>query len=272
MNNMVPVSARVVSKTEESPDIVTLSLKLDTDRPFSFHFGQFNMLSVPGVGEVAISIMGYKEGQLLHTIRSVGRVTRVLTAMEPGQQIGVRGPFGKGWPLNEAIGKDLIFITAGLGCAPAVAAINHAIENRQNYRRIVILQGVKHHYDLLWQEQYEIWRVRHKCQVLLAASEENKDKRNWRLGVVTELINHAQFDKDSCVVMMCGPEIMMKAAIRDLAKLGVSESAYYLSLERNFQCGQGFCGHCQIGPFFVCKDGPVFHYPEIKPWFGREGF
>ncbi len=272
MSEMVPRNATIVAKTEEVSGVTTLSLRLDEDALFSFKYGQFNMLSVFGVGEVAISIMGWKDGNLQHTIRSVGRVTHVLTALKPGQQIGIRGPFGKGWPLSEAVGKDLVFITAGLGCAPAVSAINYAVEHRQNYKKIVILQGVKHHDDLLWREQYEVWRVRDKCQVLLAASEEEKQKRHWRLGLVTELLNDADFDKRHCVVMMCGPEIMMKAAIRELHQLGVADDVFYLSLERNFQCGQGLCGHCQIGPYFVCKDGPVFRYSDIKPWFGREGF
>ncbi|PJC87736.1 Ni/Fe hydrogenase subunit gamma [Vibrio sp. HA2012] len=271
-NKMTPVTATLVDKTEEVLDIVTLSLKMNDNVPFEFQFGQFNMLSLFGIGEVAISIMGWRNGLLLHTIRSVGRVTHALTAINPGQQIGIRGPFGKGWPLEHAVGKDLVFITAGLGCAPVVAAIHYAVQHRQNFRRIVILQGVKHHQDLLWLPQYEIWRDQHNCQVLLAASEEYQVMKHWKLGMVTGLLNNAEFAIDNCVVMMCGPEIMMKAAIRQLVQLGVTEDACYLSMERNFQCGQGFCGHCQIGPYFVCKDGPVFHYPQIKPWFGIGGF
>ncbi|PSW04337.1 Ni/Fe hydrogenase subunit gamma [Photobacterium lipolyticum] len=272
MTKAMPIPATLINMTEEIPGIVTLSLKLEADAPFECHYGQFNMLYLFGVGEVAISIMGWKEGVLLHTVRAVGRVTQALTAIKVGQQIGLRGPFGNGWPLTEAIAKDLVFITAGLGCAPAVAAINHAITHRQNYRKIVILQGVKHRQDLLWKQQYDTWRDHHNCQVLLAASEEKKGKMHWQLGLVTELLNNADFDIDNCVVMMCGPEIMMKAAIKQLAELGVADDAYYLSMERNFQCGQGFCGHCQIGPYFVCKDGPVFHFPAIKPWFGLSGF
>lgn len=276
MSSITPMTATVVAKTEEVAGVVTLSLQLDHDGEFAFQFGQFNMLSVVGVGEVAISIMGWQDNCLLHTVRSVGRVTRVLTGIKLGQKIGVRGPFGRGWPLHSAIGKDLVFITAGLGCAPAVAAINYAVTHRQKYRNVVILQGVRHSYDLLWREQYQQWRERDGCQVLLAASEEDekssKKLKQWRLGVVTELIKDAEFAKDNCAVMMCGPEIMMKAAIEDLDELGVSRDAVYLSMERNFQCGQGLCGHCQIGPYFVCKDGPVFHLPQIEAWFGKEGF
>jgi NAD(P)H-flavin reductase len=271
-NKMTPITATLMDKTEEVLDIVTLSLKMESDTPFDFQFGQFNMLSLFGVGEVAISIMGWKDGLLQHTVRSVGRVTHALTAIQPGQQIGLRGPFGRGWPLEPAMGKDLVFITAGLGCAPVVAAINYAAQHRNDFRRIVILQGVKHHQDMLWLPQYENWRDQHNCQVLLAASEEQKHKRHWKLGVVTELLENAEFAIDNCIVMMCGPEIMMTAAIDKLNSLGVAEECYYLSMERNFQCGQGFCGHCQIGPYFVCKDGPVFHYPQIKPWLGRGGF
>lgn len=271
-NKMTPIAATLIDKKEEVLDIVTLSLKMEEDVPFEFEFGQFNMLSLLGVGEVAISIMGWKDGLLQHTVRSVGRVTHALAALEPGQQIGIRGPFGKGWPLKEAVGKDVVFITAGLGCAPVVAAIKYAVQHRQDFRKIVILQGVKHHQDMLWLPQYEVWRDQHNCQVLLAASEEEKSKRHWKLGVVTELLENADFAIDNCIVMMCGPEIMMRAAIQNLDELGVADDACYLSMERNFQCGQGFCGHCQIGPYFVCKDGPVFHYPQIKSWFERGGF
>ncbi len=271
-NKMTPITATLMEKTEEVLDIVTLSLKMEQETPFEFQFGQFNMLSLLGVGEVAISIMGWKDGLLQHTVRSVGRVTHALTAIEPGQQIGLRGPFGRGWPLDPSLGKDLIFITAGLGCAPVVAAINYAVLHRQNYAKIVILQGVRHREDILWLPQYEIWRDKFNCQVLLAASEEQKNKQHWKLGVVTELLDNADFNADNCIVMMCGPEIMMQAAVKKLRSLNVDEANCYLSMERNFQCGQGFCGHCQIGPYFVCKDGPVFHYPDIKPWLGWGGF
>ncbi|SEF39964.1 FAD/NAD(P)-binding protein [Vibrio hangzhouensis] len=268
---MTPITATLEDKSEETLGVVTMSLRIESDTPFEFQFGQFNMLSVFGVGEVAISIMGRQENVLLHTIRSVGRVTHALTNLIPGQQLGIRGPFGQGWPIERAIGKDLIFITAGLGCAPVVAAIKHAVQTRKNHNRIVILQGVKHHRDLLWLPQYEIWRDQHQCQVLLAASEEHKRKQHWKLGLVTGLLEQARFDAYNCIVMMCGPEIMMKAALEQLESIGVPDDACYLSMERNFQCGQGFCGHCQIGPYFVCKDGPVFHFPSIKPWFGLWG-
>lgn len=271
MADGVPMVATLAAKTMEVPGVHTLSLALDTRSPFDFDYGQFNMLYLFGAGEVAISIMGWHQGLLQHTIRAVGRVTRPLVALEVGQQLGLRGPFGRGWPLAQLRGRDLVFITAGLGCAPVVAAIHHAVANRDQYGRIVILQGVKHHADLLWQTQYRRWQALGECQVLLAASEEHRHRHHWRLGLVTELLALAEFAADHCAVMMCGPEIMMLAALKQLARLKVADEAVYMSLERNFQCGRGLCGHCQLGPYFVCKDGPVFHYPQVKPWLGREG-
>lgn len=272
MNDFVPVSTKLVRKTVESPGLVTLHLKFENGTPFHFHFGQFNMLSIIGVGEIPISIMGWQDDLLLHTIRAVGRVSDAMTALPDNSTLGLRGPFGKGWPLEEFEGRDLVFITAGLGCAPVVAAINFAVTNRKRYRRIVILQGVKHHNDLLWQPKYDAWRDMGDCQVLLAASEESKRKFHWRLGMVTELLDYADFDPQHCAVMICGPEIMMLSAMPYLQKLQVRDQDIYLSMERNFQCGHGSCGHCQLGPYFVCRDGPVFHYPDVKPWLGLKGF
>ncbi|WKE64208.1 FAD/NAD(P)-binding protein [Gallaecimonas kandeliae] len=265
-----PLAVTLVKNVEEIPGTHTLHLALPPGHPFDFHFGQFNMLYLLGVGEVPISIMGWQDELLLHTVRAQGLVTKPLLALKPGSQLGLRGPYGQGWPLAKLRGKELLFITAGLGCAPVVAAIRHAVSHRQQFGRICILQGVKHHQDLLWQPQYEAWQ-RQGCQVLLAASEEKKRRHHWKLGMVTELLDQAQLDVANCAVLMCGPEIMMHAAIKTLAAMGMPDEALYLSLERNFQCGIGSCGHCQLGPYFVCKDGPVFHYPVIKNWFGREG-
>lgn len=271
MNSFQPMTATIAEKTVESKGLETLHLKLDTADPFAFNFGQFNMLSLPGIGEIPISIMGWQDGLLMHTIRGVGRVSNAILSLPTGSHLGLRGPFGQGWPLSRFEGRDLVFITAGLGCAPVVAAINFAVSHRNRYRKIVILQGVKHHDDLLWQAKYDAWRDIGNCQVLLAASEEKKRKFHWRLGMVTELLNYAEFDPQHCAVMICGPEIMMLSALPYLDSNNVQDEDIYLSMERNFQCGQRSCGHCQLGPYFVCHDGPVFNYPDIKPWLGRVG-
>lgn len=269
---IVPIPVRIKNRVVESPGLVTLHMQLPDRAGFQFDFGQFNMLSLPGMGEIPISIMGWDGDLLMHTIRGVGRISDAMVTIEPEQYLGLRGPFGNGWPLSEFEGRDLVFITAGLGCAPVVSAINYAVTNRTRFRRIVILQGVKHHDDLLWKPRYDAWRDKGDCQVLLAASEEGKRKYHWRLGVVTELLQYARFDSRSCSVMICGPEIMMLAALPLLARKGVPDKDVFLSLERHFQCGTGSCGHCQLGPWFVCRDGPVFCYDQVKPWLGLTGF
>lgn len=272
ITDYTPVSALIERKTIESPGLMTLHLRLSNADSYHFEFGQFNMLSLPGVGEIPISIMGWNNGLLMHTIRGVGRMSNALNDLPEGSHLGVRGPFGQGWPLHQFEGRDLVFITAGLGCAPVVAAINYAVTNRTRFRRIVILQGVKHHNDLLWKPKYDVWRKMGDCQVLLAASEEQKRKFHWRLGMVTELLEYANYDPKQCAVMICGPEIMMLAALPVLVEQGVDDGDIFLSMERHFQCGVASCGHCQLGPYFVCRDGPVFSYEQVKPWLGLKGF
>jgi len=271
MDKLLPWSARLLDKVEEVPGIFTLDFALPPGHQFHFHYGQFNMLFRQGVGEIPISIMDCRDGRLVHTIRAVGRVSQALIDLLPDDAIGVRGPYGRGWPLQECQGKDLLFITAGLGCAPVVALIKYAIRNQAHYRRIVIMQGVKHSADMLWQKQYRQWQQQGQCQVLLSVSEERLQRSSWTFGLVTDLLQQAEFDPANCASFICGPEAMMEAAIHKLSQQGVSEQMIFLSMERNFQCGVGHCGHCQIGPLYVCKDGPVFRYSQLKPWFAKRG-
>lgn len=271
----LPQQAVVMEKVMETPDVATLSLKLaDTaaHQRFRFDCGQFNMLYLFGLGEVPISIMDLRQGLVQHTIRAVGRISRKLVALEPGANLGLRGPFGNSWPIEEARGRDLVFITAGLGCAPVIAAIRRVIAARPDYRRLVIMQGVKHREDLLWQEQYERWREVPDCQVLLAASEEKQAPFAWSLGMVTTLIDKARFDVNNCTVMMCGPEPMIRASMHGLEAVGVGLENCFVSLERNMQCAVGLCGHCQMGTPFICREGPIFRVPDIQQWFLLEGY
>jgi sulfhydrogenase subunit gamma (sulfur reductase) len=271
----LPQTALVVDKIMETPDVATLSLQLvdpQARQRFRFDCGQFNMLYLYGLGEVPISIMDFQQGALQHTIRAVGRISRKLVALEPGAYLGLRGPFGNSWPIEAARGRDLVFITAGLGCAPVIAAIRRTIAARSDYRRLVIMQGVKHREDLLWQAQYERWREVPDCQVLLAASEEKQEQFPWALGMVTTLIDKAEFDASNCTVMMCGPEPMIRASMCALAEAGVALEHCYVSLERNMQCAIGLCGHCQMGTPFICRDGPIFRVTDIQHWFLLEGY
>lgn len=273
-NPLLPMTARVVRRVEETPDIVTLHLQLADPglaAQYRFDCGQFNMLYLFGVGEIPISILGRSGQAIIHTIRAVGRVSRAMCALQVGDLLGLRGPYGNGWPLADADGLDMVFVTAGLGCAPVLGAIQAVVERRQAYGRLVIMQGVKHRDDLLWQWHYDQWRDLDNCQVLLAASEEDAVPHRWSMGMVTVLLDKARFDHDNCRVLMCGPEAMMVAAMRQLVASGVSPQTCYLSMERNMQCAVGLCGHCQYGAAMICRDGPVFSYPQIASLLGTRG-
>jgi NAD(P)H-flavin reductase len=275
-NPAVPREVEVIERIQESDSVFTLRLRF-TDpavhAAYSFHPGQFNMVHLYGVGEVPISIVSDPEDDHLldHTIRAVGRVTRGLAALGVGDRLGVRGPFGRGWPLIEAQGSDVLVLTGGLGCAPSVSAINYILRRRERYGRLVIIQGVRHVDDLIWRDSYRRWAQSPDTTVLLAANEAGPGWP-WHVGMVTELLDKASLDTAHTTAMMCGPEGMMRAGVLRLLDLGMPEDLIYISTERNMQCGVGRCGHCQIGPNFVCRDGPVFAYPQIKQFFGVRGY
>lgn len=278
LNNTVylPHTAEIVSRIQNAPDIFTLGLKFDDQHihhNYSFSPGQFNMLYLYGVGEVAISIVSDpKEIQTFHhTIRSVGRVTKAIAQLKVGDQLGVRGPFGQGWPIDAAKNKDILIITGGLGCAPSVSIVNYIEKRRDQFGRLIILQGVKHSHDLLFQEQYQHWANLPDTEVLISADTSQVDWP-WHTGQVTELLKNININPDNTICMMCGPEGMLLAVTAHLLSLKISEHNIYLSLERNMECAVGHCGHCQFGGEFVCKDGPVFCYSKVKQLLGKKGF
>ncbi|WP_415882576.1 FAD/NAD(P)-binding protein [Neptuniibacter sp. QD34_54] len=270
-----PLVATVTEVICESKTIFTLRLQLAdlAERAaYKFEPGQFNMLYLFGVGEVPISIVSdpKDEGVIDHTIRIVGRVTEGLAKLKQGDQIGLRGPFGHGWPLLDAKNKDLLIVTGGLGCAPVVAAINYALKRRDHYRRLSIVQGVKHSNDLIWGERYDRWRQIENVEVFLAA-DESGPAWPFHKGRITELLDQVTVDPSNALAMICGPEGMMHAAAEKLIGLGIDPAQIFLSLERNMQCAVGHCGHCQFGADFICKDGPVFSYPVVSDRLGMEG-
>lgn len=280
MNNhndpYLPYEAEIIERIQESPTIFTLSLRFtdpELSKTYAFLPGQFNMVYLYGVGEVAISIVSdpMKKDRFDHTIRAVGRVTQALEQLKPGEQIGIRGPFGRGWPLELAKGKNVIILTGGLGCAPVVSAINYIIARIDEYKSLKILQGVKHSHDFIFYNRYQQWYQVPKTEVIIAA-----DKADltwpWRTGRVTDMIASLDIHADNSIVMMCGPEIMMRTAIAGFVKKNIPENNLYLSMERNMECAVGHCGHCQYGGLFICKNGPVFSFPEIKNLFNVSGF
>jgi len=272
----IPKQAQIIGRIQESPTIFTLRLRLTDERArqdYRFAPGQFNMVYLYGVGEVPISIVSDPDDTtaLDHTIRALGRVTQGLAQLKTGDRIGLRGPYGRGWPLREAEDHDILVITGGLGCAPVVAVIQYILMRRERFGRLTIIQGVKHADDLIWRERYAEWSKLPNTHVLIAA-DHGGPLWPWHVGLVTELFDEAEIVPDRTTVMMCGPEGMMRAGIPDLAARGIPEQRIYLSMERNMHCAVGHCGHCQYGPNFVCRDGPVFAYPQVKKLFHTRGF
>ncbi|MCL6556092.1 MAG: FAD/NAD(P)-binding protein [Burkholderiales bacterium] len=276
VNPYLPQPARILERRQESATIFTLRLRFEDPvlrETYRFQPGQFNMVYLHGVGEVPISIVSDPEweGVFDHTIRRVGRVTEGLAALKEGDCVGIRGPYGRGWPLTEAEGRDVLIITGGLGCAPVVSVIQYVIRRRRRFGRLTIIQGVKHSEDLIYRDQYEAWAQMPHTDVHVAANVA-QGHWPWHVGPVTELIAQAAPDPGRTVAMMCGPEGMMLTASKLLLAKGMSAEAIFLSLERNMQCGLGHCGHCQIGGKFVCRDGPVFRFAEIRGLLGVRGF
>jgi NAD(P)H-flavin reductase len=271
--------AVVVERVDESPTIFTLRLRFrdpERQRQYCFRPGQFNMLYLFGVGEIPISIVSDPGDDcdtvtcLDHTIRIVGRVTRGMARLQAGDSIGIRGPYGRGWPLEKAKDRDVVIITGGLGCAPSVSVIEYIIKRRPDYGRLTVIQGVKHFNDLLWHDRYDRWAAEPDTHVLLAA-DHGGPIWPWHTGPVTDLFDRIHLVPEQTLVMLCGPEGMMKASIQHLVPRGVAEDAIWLSMERNMQCALGQCGHCQYQRYFVCRDGPVFCYADISDIFGIRG-
>jgi len=248
-NPYLPHEAKIVERVQESPSLFTLRLRFtdpDVHDRYSFIPGQFNMLYLHGVGEVPISIVSdpQDEHMLDHTIRTVGRVTKGFAKLKQGDSIGVRGPFGRGWPLFEAEQRDVVVVTGGLGCAPVVSVINYVLRRRERFGFVNIVQGVKHSSDFIWRERYDQWRQSPDTRVLLAA-DAGEPLWPWHVGPVTGLFNELQFDKQRVIVMMCGPEGLMRVVIKYMLEQGIDQRALWLSMERDMHCGIGHCGHCQ---------------------------
>ena len=272
----IPQEAEIAARSDDGADVFTLQLRLCSPKiaaDYRFQPGQFNMIYLYGIGEVPISIVSDPNHTELigHTIRAVGRVTRGIASLHVGQHLGLRGPYGRGWPLDRAVGRDVLVLTGGLGCAPSVSVIDYITRRRSRFGHLYIMQGVKHHQDLLWRERYAAWAAQPDTQVVLS-SDVGAPLWPWHVGPVTKFFDQLQFDPARLIVMMCGPEGMMKAAVKALLDRGVSESSIWLSMERNMQCAVARCGHCQYGGLFVCRDGPVFNYPEVSRYFEIKGF
>jgi NAD(P)H-flavin reductase len=261
---MAPRPFRVVRRRRETPDTWTLELQPVAGEPLRPAPGQFTMLYAFGIGEVPISVSG---APLVQTIRAVGPVTRALCATRPGTAVGVRGPFGTAWPVEEAKGSDVLIVAGGVGLPPVRPALHHVLEHRADYGRVILLYGARTPEDIVFRRELERWRSRMDVEVYVTVDAATDDWRG-RVGVVTTLIPPAGLDPETTLAFVVGPEVMMRFTARALIDEGLSRERIWLSMERNMRCAVAVCGHCQYGPSLVCRDGAVYAYPSIEPFLG----
>jgi NAD(P)H-flavin reductase len=272
-NPWVAHSARIAEIRPEVPGVATYDLVFDNpDVAASYQFepGQFNMLYLPGFGESAISISSdpARRGILSHTIRVAGNVTQAIARKRKGDHIGLRGPFGSCWPVDGKRGNDVVIACGGIGLAPLRPAIYHILNHRAEYGRVILLYGARTPKDLLYPLEFDAWRDK-GMEVEVTVDIGDSD---WKghIGVVPILFYRLRLDPKKTVVLTCGPEIMMRFVVFEALARRVHPEDIFVSLERNMSCAMGFCGHCQFGPHFVCKDGPVFDFRQVEPFFNLE--
>ncbi len=264
---MDPVPARIERVIQEAPDTKTFHLKVEgglRERPRP---GQFTEIYIPGVGEAPVSVCGCAGNDTVaQTVRSVGVLTEYLFRMKEGDLVGIRGPYGRGWPLEKMEGRDVLIVAGGIGLAPLRGVIQEVRDNRERYGKLSILYGSRKPDLLLYRYEYDEYRAIPNSELLITVDEPG-DGWDGRVGVVTKLIPESSVDRENSIALVCGPEIMMRFAVKALVENGFVESHIWLSMERRMKCGIGLCGHCQVGPLFVCRHGPVFPYWFIKRYF-----
>lgn len=252
---------------QESADVFSIVLSHPEAKPTSFKAGQFNMLNAFGIGECAISMSGdpKQENIITHTIRAVGPATKYLCTLKPKQSLHLRGPFGMPWPIKQVKDKSVLLIAGGIGLAPLRPVIYQLIKQQTN--NITLLYGARTPDDIIFKNAIPQWAKQFNVQVTV-----DQATSSWHshIGVVTSLIHKNLPKPKQTIVMICGPEVMMHFCLMELNQLHVPKENIYLSLERNMQCGFGHCGHCQWGPYFICKDGPVMNFKSIESWFYKK--
>lgn len=262
---MIPRPFRIKAKRKELEDVFSLVVEPRNGSEWNgFLPGQFNMLYLPALGEVPISLSGDPADprSLVQTIRKVGAVTKALVGLSPGELVGVRGPFGTPWPMDAAEGQDVVVVAGGLGLAPLRPVIYELIANRDAFGRVSLLYGARSPDEILFREELQTWRGRLDMEVDVSVDHAPLD---WRgpVGVVTTLIETARFDARESIAFVCGPPLMMRFSSQALSNRGVEADRIFLSMERNMKCAIGLCGHCQLGPDFICKDGPVLPFSRL---------
>ena len=259
-----PAPYIVRSRRRDTADTVTLDLAPVDGSPLTFAPGQFNMLFAFGVGEVPISVSGHSDGGLLHTVRAVGAVTSALCGAAEGAAVGVRGPYGRGWDLRAAAGLDVLVVAGGVGLAPLREAIHEVLDERSRFGRVVVVVGARSDDLLLFADELVEWEERPDVELHVTVDHAGVA---WRghVGVVTELLPDAALDADRTIALLCGPEVMMRVTAAALVDAGVRADRVQVSLERNMKCAVAQCGHCQLSPVLLCRDGPVLTWDRAQP-------
>lgn len=263
----LPEPVRIASLRDETANTFTITID-GSARPGGYPFapGQFNMLYVFGAGEVPISVSGdpARPQELVHTIREVGAVTRAIRRLGVGGALGLRGPYGSAWPMEQIRGRDVLVVAGGLGLAPLRPAIYHLLRERAAYGRVSVIHGARSPADLLFMAELDAWSRRGDVQVLVTV---DRADRSWtgHVGVVTAVLRRATFDPANTTALVCGPEAMMRFTARELERLGVAPAEIVVSVERNMKCAIAQCGHCQLGPIFACREGPVVRFDRAAP-------
>lgn len=268
LNPYRPWSARVTSITQLTPYEKLFELRLVDERireAFRHQPGQFVELSIFGVGEAPISISSSpsKQGFIEVCVRRAGTFTSRLHEMQCGDIVGIRGPFGRGFPFDEMKGHDILCVAGGLGIAPLRSLINNIHDERSEFGKVTIIYGSKSSQEVMFRQQFEMWRHRKDFDLHLTVDNPD-DTWDGEVGLVTKPFETLELDASNTYGALCGPPVMYRFVIEEMRKKGISYDHIYMSFERNMKCGMGKCGHCQIGHQYVCFDGPVFNYWEAK--------
>lgn len=276
MNNSEIQPYKIIDAKLETNDVITIKsqiLNQENNNSYSFNPGQFSMVYLFGKGEVPISISSDLKNNInyiTHTIKKRGEITTASLDLKKGDIIGIRGPYGKSWPLEESKNKNIILFAGGVGLAPLRAVIYQIISNRKEFKNVWLFYGSRTPDDILYKEEVSFY-IKNNIDVRISVDSDinkNFNRRDfnfsWSLGSIISVLEGMQDFSEDTVAMTCGPEIMMSFVVLSLLNKKVLSSNIYLSLEKNMQCGKGTCGHCVWGPYYMCKDGPVFNYEKIK--------
>mgnify|MGYP000450396659 CR=1 FL=1 len=262
MNQLKPLKARIKDIKMEAEDVKTYTLSIEGS--FAAIPGQFNMVGYPGVGEAPVSFSSIVRKKCFeHTIKTVGRVTGFLNGLKKGDKLLIRGPYGRGWPVNKAQGKDILLVAGGVGLAPIRPVVQMILDKRELFGDVSLIYGARNEKNALFMNEFDKWG---KGISLHLTVDEVAQAFAWKhnVGLVTDLLDMLRIKPDNTVAFVCGPEIMMRFICRGLLMMGIAQSSVYVSLERRMKCGIAHCGHCQHFGLFVCKDGPVFSYKEVR--------